>query len=266
MQQELSPYLDWFTQYVARYAQPDSTEQQYIDLKHDHTLRVFENAGLIVATLPLDSVTARVALLGALFHDVGRFEQYRVYKTYSDRNSVNHGLLGCRILGQEQVLQGEPESIRKAVRATVAMHNKFALPIGLPEVVRVASNIVRDSDKLDIFPVLVSNFTRDGSKSDVVTLGLEEGKTQYTSVILHNVLHGKPVKYADMQYVNDFKLLLASWVFNLEYRTSMELLSERGAMEQLLDTLPALSEMDEVKRVVRAEMYRVLTSDVETKG
>lgn len=262
---DITPYQKWFAQYVAGYAQTGSDDQQYIDLKRDHTLRVFDNAELISTSLPLDSLTMKVTLLGALFHDVGRFEQFKVYKTYSDQNSVNHGLLGCRILKYENVLVRESKEIQHAVRATVAMHNKFVLPKTLPEHVRIATNIVRDSDKLDIFPVLVSNFTHDGSKSDVVTMGLEEGATKYTHKVLHNVLHGAPVKYSDMRYVNDFKLLLSSWVFGLEYRTSMQLMHERGVMERLLDTLPALPEMDEVKLVVRDEMQRVLAGDVSEK-
>lgn len=262
MVSDLTSYRKWFAQYVEGYAQADSHDQQYIDLKRDHTLRVFENARQISTSLSLDSLTMNVALLGALFHDVGRFEQYKLYKTYSDQNSVNHGLLGCRILKYENVLAYESKEIQCAVRATVAMHNKFVLPSSLPKHIRVATHVVRDSDKLDIFPVLVSNFTHDGSKSDVVTMGLEDGATKYTSCVLHNVLHGEPVRYGDMRYINDFKLLLSSWVFGLEYRTSMQLLHERGVMESLLDTLPALPEMEKVKLVVRGEMQRVLASNV----
>lgn len=266
MLSELSPYLEWFVQYVERFTQQDSSEQQYIVLKRDHTLRVLDNATQIAATLSLDSDVLKAVLLGALFHDVGRFEQYKIYKTYSDRNSVNHGLLGCRILRYENVLAGESKEMQQAVRAVVALHNKFSLPEALPTHIRIATEIVRDSDKLDIFPVLVSNFTHDGSKSDVVTLGLKDGAELYTPQILHNVLHGESVRYADMQYVNDFKLLLSSWVFGLEYRTAMQLMHERGIMEQLLETLPALPEMADVKTIVREEIQRVLNIGSEKKG
>ncbi|SIN72137.1 HD domain-containing protein [Halodesulfovibrio marinisediminis] len=262
MAPDITTYQEWFAQYVAGYVQAGSDDQQYIDLKRDHTLRVFENAKQIVDSLQLDSMTMKITLLGALFHDVGRFEQFRLYKTYSDRESVNHGILGCRILKYEQVLGHEPVEIQRAVRSVVAMHNKFVLPSALPEHIRVATHIVRDSDKLDIFPVLVSNFTHDGSMNDVVNMGLEEGATLYTPEVLYNVLNGESVKYGDMQYVNDFKLLLSSWVFGLEYRASMRLLDERGLMVRLLDTLPALPEMEQVKQVVRDEIQRVLADGV----
>lgn len=262
MTPDLTSYKKWFAEYVEGYAQADQHDQQYIDLKRDHTLRVFENAKQITASLSIDLPTMNVALLGALFHDVGRFEQYNIYKTYSDQNSVNHGLLGCRILKQESILEHEPKEIQHAVRATVALHNKYALPSALPEHIRIATHIVRDSDKLDIFPVLVSNFTRDGSKNDIITMGLEDCPTEYTHKILQNVLNGDSVRYGDMRYINDFKLLLSSWAFGLEYRASMQLLHDRGVMEQLLNTLPTLPDMKKVKLVVREEMQRVLASNI----
>lgn len=258
MAQDIAFYKDWFAQYVAGYAQEDIETQRYLDLKRDHTLRVFENASLIAETLPLPEQTLKIALLGALFHDVGRFEQFSLYHTYSDRDSVNHGYLGSRILRSENVLAEEKKEIRQSVRAVVALHNRFVLPRAIPQHVREATNIVRDSDKLDIFPVLVSNFTHDGSKNDVVTMGLQQSATAYSQDALNNVLNGESVRYTDMHYVNDFKLLLSSWVFGIEYSTSMQLLYERGHMERLLDTLPDLPEMKKVKHTVRNEMQRIL--------
>ncbi|WP_290924648.1 HD domain-containing protein [Halodesulfovibrio sp.] len=258
MAQDIAFYKDWFAQYVAGYAQEDIETQRYLDLKRDHTLRVFENASLIAETLPLPEQTLKIALLGALFHDVGRFEQFSLYHTYSDRDSVNHGYLGSRILRSENVLAEEKKEIRQSVRAVVALHNRLVLPRAIPQHIREATNIVRDSDKLDIFPILVANFIHDGSKNDVVTMGLQDCPSAYSPNALSNVLNGESVRYAEMQYVNDFKLLLSSWVFNLEFSTSMQILYKRGYMESLLDTLPDLPEMKKVKHAVRNEMQRVL--------
>lgn len=256
---DISFHKTWFLEYVSHYYEGSAEDIKYIELKRDHTQRVLGNAECIAASLSLDARTTKIALLGALYHDVGRFEQFRQYQTFSDGASVNHGLLGSRILKKEQPLAAELQDVQAGVRATVALHNRFMLPVNLPEHIAVATNIVRDSDKLDIFPVLVSNFTRDGSKNDVVTMGLEESLTEYTPRMLAKVLAGYPVEYSDMYYVNDFKLLLASWVFEIVYPASMQLMHERGVMEKLLATLPELPEMEKVKEVVRIEMERVLS-------
>ena len=255
---DISFHKTWFLEYVAHYYEGSGQDIKYIELKRDHTQRVLANAEHIVASLSLDDRTAKIALLGALYHDVGRFEQFRQYQTFSDSKSVNHGLLGSRILKKEQPLANEPQDVQIGVRAAVALHNRFMLPMNLPKHITVATNVVRDSDKLDIFPVLVSNFTHDGSNNDVVTMGVKESLTEYSPLMLTKVLAGDPVKYSDMYYVNDFKLLLASWVFGIVYPASMQLMYDRGVMEKLLATLPELPEMEEVKEVVRTEMKRVL--------
>ncbi len=40
----------------------------------------------------------------ALFHDIGRFEQYACYHTFADRHSVNHTELGVEVLQRENLL------------------------------------------------------------------------------------------------------------------------------------------------------------------
>ena len=258
MEQRLEPYVEWFESYVQSFMHGTEEDVKYIALKHDHTLRVLENATLITNSLSLDEEQRYVALLGALFHDVGRFVQYETYRTFSDKNSVNHGLLGSRILKRENVLGSEPLHIQQSVRVAVALHNRLLIPAHLPQHFHAPLHIVRDSDKLDIFPVLVSNFTRDGSANDVVRMGVEDVPDAYSQKMVDDLLAGRLLKYSDMRYVNDFKLLLASWVFALQYTKSVELMHERGVMEDLLATLPEISPMEKVRDAVRAEIERVL--------
>ena len=46
------------------------------------------------------------------------------------------------------------------------------------------------------------------------------------------------VNYQEMVWVNDFKLLLCSWVYDLNYRVSRAVVRERGYLEELLGYLP----------------------------
>ena len=255
---DIQTYLTWFEDYVESYMHGAAEDRKYIQLKHDHTLRVLDNATSIADALQLCGEVRTITLLGALLHDVGRFEQFKQYHTFSDKGSVNHGYLGSRILKQVDVLDNEPQRIRQAVRATVALHNRYALPAHFQEYFLTPLRVVRDSDKLDIFPVLVANFTRDGSKSDVVSIGLEDDAMAYSSIMLENFHKQQPLHYSDLRYENDFKLLLASWIYSMNYPASVQLIQQRGVMDALLDTLPPLPEMEVVKQAVHAEIERVL--------
>ncbi|NCC26268.1 MAG: hypothetical protein EOM25_13905, partial [Deltaproteobacteria bacterium] len=56
-------------------------DRENVKLKIDHTLRVLAEAKFVTEAAGFRGRTVELALAGALFHDVGRFEQYAVFKT-----------------------------------------------------------------------------------------------------------------------------------------------------------------------------------------
>lgn len=248
---DISAHEAWFVHYADGFRNGSETDVKYVELKRDHSLRVFENARAILPSLNFSEELQRAALLAALYHDVGRFIQYATYKTFSDRLSENHGFLGGKALKKEQPLRDEPREIQRLVLGAVVMHNRFMMPEGISADLRSVTNVVRDSDKLDIFPVMLSNFTRDGSKSDVVTLHLEEKEGAWSQPVLDSLLRKELACYADMRFVNDFKLLLGSWAFDMTYAESKRLIRERGDMERLLEIFPKGPEMETAKGNIR---------------
>lgn len=266
---DISAHEVWFKAWSATFLTDDEKDNKYIELKRNHTLRVLENACRIVAAHGVagDSAggtgggfsgdVARASLLAALYHDVGRFPQYAAYKTFSDQRSVNHGILGCKTLKRQRTassacpMQQEPAHIQAWVLASIGMHNRFLVPAGISAELKFVTDVVRDSDKLDIFPVMVSTFTRDGSDNDVVTLHLEEKDDAWSQPILDALRFKRLASYRDMRYVNDFKLLLGSWVFELNFSESRRMLRERGLIEALLATWPVDPEVESLKAVVR---------------
>lgn len=259
---DISAQEAWFSAWSATFLTGNVQDDRYIELKRKHTLRVLDNAKRIVPLLDITSQVARAGLLAALYHDVGRFPQYAQYRTFSDQRSVNHGLLGCRTLKQLGVLRGaiaqvpaEDAAVRGLVLAAVAMHNRFRVPPVSADL-RCVTDVVRDSDKLDIFPVMVSTFVRDGSDNDVVTLHLEDSPQAWSRPVMQAVRERRLALYADMQYVNDFKLLLGSWVFDLAFAPSRAIMRERNLLEPLLATWPEDAELEALKGVVRAALVQ----------
>ena len=56
-----------------------------IKRKVDHSLRVMELCKIIAENLNLDVEDIKLAELIGLLHDIGRFEQMKVYNTFNDR-------------------------------------------------------------------------------------------------------------------------------------------------------------------------------------
>jgi hypothetical protein len=195
-----------------------------------------------------------LAHLAALFHDVGRFPQYSRYRTFHDQESVNHGRQGVLTMKQHQVLAEFSPLARRCILGSVILHNRGSLPEGLPPEVRLVAQIVRDSDKLDIFAVMLAHFNPATPHNKVVNLGLRPHPDYFTPGILAKVKNRQTVSYLDMVWVNDFKLGLCSWVYDLNYRVSRAIVQERGYMEQLLGYLPQTPEFFQLGRQLQEDL------------
>lgn len=241
---------------LGRYARlfypPDAQGQSNMALKLDHCLRVFQEAEAIVVGERLDS--AQVALWAALFHDVGRFLQYARFGTFDDRKSVDHGRLGVRVLKERGFLQPLQPSREKAVLAAIILHNRRFLPKHLPSQIAIPAKVVRDADKLDIFMVVLAHLRPNARPNNVVTLGLRDDPTAYSEAMVSQVLSGQLADYAKMVWTNDFRLLLCSWIYDLNFATSKRAVLQRGFVDELLSSLPDTPDIRQVAEKVRADL------------
>ena len=62
------------------------------------------------------------------------------------------------------------------------------------------------------------------------------------------------VNYQEMVWVNDFKLLLCSWIYDLNYPVSRRVVRERGYLEELLGYLPQNSEFKRLGEQLREDL------------
>ncbi|MDR2800069.1 MAG: HD domain-containing protein, partial [Desulfovibrio sp.] len=128
----------------------------YLRLKIDHTFRVCANARSLAEQEEAlgEEPVARALGLAALYHDVGRFEQFRRFRTFSDAASIDHGALGVKIIRDRGFFRDEEEETARLARIAVAAHNRFALPGRLRGRARLVLTALRDADKIDILGLI----------------------------------------------------------------------------------------------------------------
>ncbi|MBB5142481.1 HD domain-containing protein [Desulfovibrio intestinalis] len=238
----IGDHEEWFAAYAANRcaieAARPSGDVGPMHLKTRHSMAVLNNARRMVDSERFSVVQGRICLLAALYHDVGRFEQYLRFHTFKDKESCNHGQLGLRILKQEKRLDGEDPAIRKAVLAAVILHNRFALPEGLPEDTAIAAHVVRDADKLDILQVMDEHLKGPKPYNPTVVLSLPDTAGMYSEAVIQAALEGRVAAYADLRSVNDFRLLLGTWFFDMHFDSSRRQFVEDGHALNLLQGLP----------------------------
>lgn len=83
-----------FWNFVNKY----DTSNSNILRKIIHSFSVAEKCYSIACEFNLNKQQREFCYLIGLFHDIGRFEQWKLYQTYNDKLSVDHGDLGAEIL------------------------------------------------------------------------------------------------------------------------------------------------------------------------
>ncbi|MFW6004997.1 MAG: HD domain-containing protein [Desulfonatronovibrionaceae bacterium] len=243
---DLGAFEEYFEAYYRSLTLNDADDPNLL-LKRDHSRNVSRLACRLALEEKFPKETVFLAGLSGLFHDVGRFEQYRRFKTFKDSESVDHARLGALIIRKMQIFSSLSRSDFLCLKTAVLLHNKMKLPQGLPEQISRVTRAVRDADKLDIFPIMIQHFSAKQENSAVVTLGLDPAEA-CSPAMVESLKAGELGQYAAMRYVNDFKLLLCSWVYDLNYDFSRQRVLGKRYIQTLFELLPQEPEMDRLKR------------------
>lgn len=235
---DISLHEQWFLQYAARERAKEQEDPAPLDLKIRHTQAVFAIARRIAASVSFTPDQARACLLAALYHDVARFEQYLQYRTFKDKESCNHGLLGVKILKREARLSEEEAVVRRMVLAAVGLHNRFALPAGLPDKIGRVAHVVRDADKLDILRIMDEHLSGQAPYKQTVVLNLPDEPALCGAAALKAAVEGRVAAYCELCSVNDFRVLLGTWFFDLHFQSSRRQFIEDGHAVRILTALP----------------------------
>jgi len=248
----------WFFEYVDGFTSADRYVGQNYTLKREHTLRVCDNILTIAGELSFTSDELPVAKTAALLHDIGRFEQFQQYRTFMDAKSVNHAELGLEIISRYRVLDGIAADEKTQISNAVAWHNLAVLPDSQDACSVVLAKMLRDADKLDIWKVVTDYLnTKNVAKNEAIEFSLPD-TPGFTPVIYADLFKNGIVKTAHLQNLNDFKLLLVGWVFDLNYNISTQLLKERGYLDAIRSVLPQNEEINRLFTHVNDYMNKKL--------
>ncbi len=237
---DLQRFHDWFQRYTASFLAGDDGSDGPIRLKIDHTWRVCRNILTLGRSLDLPAGPMREAETAALFHDLGRFRQYRDYGTFLDSASVNHARLSLLELGRHRVLAPCSPGEKRRIAGAIAVHNALAVsPSAAPERRRLML-LLRDADKLDIWKVVTEYYERRRAgkgKDTTIELDLPDDDTCSTAA-LKDLSNEQLVNISDIRTLNDFKLLQIGWVFDLNFPETFRMLQKEGFIERIAAALP----------------------------
>lgn len=243
---QLDGLVAWFDRYVEPFLATDEEGVKNIQLKIEHTRKVCEAMALLSDGEGLSEHESLIASAVALLHDVGRFPQYRRWRTFLDSDSDNHARLAIDVIREENILAGIDQSEQLLIEEAVRFHNMLAPPVTVRSPTRKFINLIRDADKLDIWRVFVELLAQPPEeRASAATLGLADLPGSVSDACIAALNSGSIVRLDTISCFNDFKLLMISWIYDIIYGTSRRILRERGYIQALAATLPERADLRE---------------------
>jgi len=248
---------DWFEDYTSGFYSDEPMVQQNMMLKAEHTRRVCEVILIIGGSLDLSSEDLSIAEICALLHDIGRFEQYKQYRTFLDLKSKDHAALGADVIQNLHVLDSiEPETAEVIVR-TIKFHNHLVLPGNQTLRGLLFLKLLRDADKVDIWRVVTEYYHRSGNQRNrSIELDLPD-EPQVSDAVYDALMNETLVQMSDLKTLTDLKLLQMGWVYDLNFPMTFRIVQKRRVLESIRDALPTTSSrVKEIYKLVQAHVAK----------
>ncbi len=248
--EDLVFFRKWFSEYVKGFTSPDPFIRKNLDLKAKHTKRVCENILLLAKAERLGENECLIAKTIALFHDLGRFEQFLTYKTFKDSESENHAALGVKILKKNGILSRLPGEERNIILKAVEFHNLMEIPEDTSNSPQLLfySKLIRDADKLDILGLICKDYEAGGkSRNPALELYLPD-TPECSGSVIEDIMNNRMAKIRDIRNQNDVKLLRLSWVFDINFPETFALIRKHRYLEIIMSSLPGTEEVFRVRR------------------
>ncbi len=233
------------TRYILKFHSADEEYNKHIELKKIHIFRVLREVTDLVTALNLHDNIKYGAQILALLHDIGRFEQYDMFRTFSDAASVNHSKIAVRVIEEQHFLSGLSSSEMDIVYQCIMHHNIPKILPGLPPAVDLLTRILRDADKLDIWRIALEN--------DVwhkIEKYKKDSNYKVPSPILDCFLEQRIVPVELAPTLADSYLLRISWVFDINFTETFRKIDDRNIVSRFLSKFYETDELMKIDQIV----------------
>ncbi|MDO5407277.1 MAG: HD domain-containing protein [Eubacteriales bacterium] len=221
-----------FEEYLNSYDRSDDK----INLKAVHTYEVLHAADEICREEQFAEEDHQLAILIALLHDIGRFEQLRQFNSFNDQ-MFNHAEFGVKVLFEDRMIERfiKDRQYDGIIEKAIRYHSVFSLDDieGLSGRERLHCQIIRDADKLDNFRV------KDTEKVETLfdTPEEEVASESITPAILETVRARHCILSGDRVTHMDCWVSYLAFIFDLNFRSSFRWILKRDYLNRNVDRI-----------------------------
>ncbi len=237
---------DWFKEYTDTFRGNDRLIQRNYDLKIVHTYNVCINIIEIGKSIGLNEFDLNISEVIGLLHDLGRFDQFLKYNTFADNRSINHSILAIKIINENNLLEKFDENIKEIIQKAILNHNKININDEADNKILLFSKLIRDADKLDIYRIVKDYYSnKNEEKNNTIELELKDS-IEYSQDIYNTVLAKNVVRYEDLRFLNDFKLLQLSWIYDINFLFTFKMIRKKDYLTYIYNSIPESEKIKEL--------------------
>lgn len=203
--------------------------------KLNHILHVVDNSKYLCDKLNLDNETKEIAMIIALLHDIGRFDQAKELQNFrEDINSYDHATLGVKLLFENNLIRSfvEFDKYDEIIKIAISNHSKYIVDFDSMEEIQVLhSKIIRDADKLDSF--------RAKYEDDIYTMAnitqWEIENSLISDNIFNDFMNEKTILSKNRKTPIDIWISYIAFIYGLYFDESLNYIRELDYVNKLVD-------------------------------
>ena len=226
---------------------------EMITLRISHTLRVVDYCERIAKSLNLTEEEVEIAKIIGLLHDIGRFEQWKQYNTFVDRNSIDHADFGVEVLLKDNYIRKyiKDDKYDEIILNSIKYHNKYEIPSDLDEKNTLFAKLIRDADKIDILYLRV-----------IGELKTEVDDNPINETIYNTLMNKKSIDRKDLKTKTDRLGVSLGFIFDINYKESFSILKEKNYMNLVIDVFEEKANNEKLKEQLK-EIRKVINEYIE---
>lgn len=220
-----------FEQYLDGY---DRTDDK-VRLKIVHTYGVVEQSTELARRMHLTEEDTFLARMIALLHDIGRFEQLRLFDSFMP-DTMDHAAYGVNVLFEEGMIRRflEENKWDDVIRTAIALHSDFMLPEIRDPRTLLHARMIRDADKLDNCRVKLE----DRLETFMGATAEEIGAQKISPRVKDAAMAGRSILSEDRITKMDFWVSYVAYFYDMNFRESLDIVKERDYVGRIIGRIP----------------------------
>ena len=228
-----------FDKYTSDYDMKDDK----ISLKYHHSYAVSKLMGELATNLGLNKEEIEIAKIIGLLHDIGRFEQWKKFKSFDDRN-VDHADESCNYLFKDEHTREflDNDKYDLVIENAIRYHNKLTIP-EMDDYSCMFTKMIRDMDKVDIYKQCAIHYEYTFNKDELSKEVIE----------CFNKEESIPHKFRKSK--SDSIIIMLAFIFDINFEESFDILVETDNFDLFLSVVEITPGSEEEWRKIREKCF-----------